>query len=134
MNGGPSFVPRAGAVFSRLRRTEVALLTLSRRFHRIVSRCLVDVPALGALEDPQIRTVGTGLKAGQHHATLARRAERPQYRNERWFETSISFGEGVLLFIWREHAAPPAVNGSRFDGCDRASMPLSTASHCSILL
>ena len=107
---------------------------LSGRFHRILSRCLVDVPALGAFEDSQIRTVATGFDAGQHPATLARRAAWPQYRNERWFDTSISFGHVMLLPIWREHVAPPTADSSRFDGCDESSMARSTASHCSILL
>jgi|SRR5579859_6717291 len=118
MNGGPSYAPpRAGAVFfwisgcphrvpanengrqwachHALRcRLEVAILPLPGRFQGILSRRFVDVPALGAFEDPQIRTAVTRFDAGQHHATLAGRAEWPQYRNERWFETSISFGHG----------------------------------------
>jgi len=75
------------------------VLPLSGQFDRILGRCLVDVAALGAFEDPQIRTVATGFDTGEHHAALTRRAQRPQHRNQRWFETRISFGHVMLLLI-----------------------------------
>ena len=108
--------------------------TLPGRFQRIFGRCFVDVPALGAFEDSQIGTVATWFDAGQHHATLARRAGWPQYRNQRWFKTTISFGHVMLLPTWRERAAPPTADSSRIDGCAGASMARFAASHCSILL
>jgi hypothetical protein len=54
-------------------------LPLPDHFDRNLNRCLVDMPALGAFEDPQIRTIATGFDAGQHRAALARLAERPQH-------------------------------------------------------
>jgi hypothetical protein len=46
-------------------------------FDRFLGGHPVDMSALGAFEDPQIRTIATWFDAGQHHATLARRAEWP---------------------------------------------------------
>lgn len=102
MNDGPSPYPRAGVVFP-----SAAALPLPDQIDRILGRCLVDVPALGAFEDPRIRTIATGFDAGQHHAALARRAERPQHRNQRWFEARISFGHVMLLRIGGCICAPP---------------------------
>ena len=48
-------------------------------FDRFLGGRVVDVPALGAFENPQIRTIATGFDAGQHRAALARLAERPQH-------------------------------------------------------
>src|SRR5581483_4086333 len=99
----PQLAPRAGVVF-----LSAAVLPLPCQFHRILGWCLVDVPALGAFEDPQIRTIATRFDTGQHHAALARRAERPQHRNQRRFETRISFGHGhAPAYMAGACCAPP---------------------------
>jgi hypothetical protein len=106
------------------------VLPLPGQFDRILGRCLVDVPALVAFEDPQIRTIATGFDASQHRAAPARRAERPQHRN--WFETRISFGHVMLLRMGGCMRRP--ADSTRFGGYDGASMAHSTAGHRSILL
>ena len=101
------------------------------RFHRIHSRRFIDVSALGAFEDSQIRAVAAGLDAGQHHATLAHRAEWPRYRNERWIGAGIHFRHVMLLPIWREHAAPkpPIAADSSAAAKPACCAPLSAAVH-----
>ena len=110
------------------------VLPLPGQFQRILSRCLVDVSALGAFEDSQIWTIATGFDVGPLRATLACRAEWPQYRNQRWFQTSVSFGHVMLLPVPWDHVASKAADSSRFVGCDGVTMARSTVSDCSILL
>jgi len=81
-------------------------------FDRFLGGRVVDVPALGAFENPQIRTIATGFDAGQHHATPARRAQWQQHRNQRWLETRISFGHVILLLIGGACCAPPIATGT----------------------
>src|SRR5689334_9340089 len=78
------------------------------QFDRFLGGRPIDVPALGAFEDPQIRTIATGFDAGQHHATPARRAQWPQHRNQRWFETHIRFGHVIPMLIGGACCAPIA--------------------------
>ena len=90
--------------------------------HRIARRSSANVPAVGAFEDSQIRPVAVQSDADQRHATLARRAGWPGYRNQRRFWTRVDLGHEKLLPTWRRTHGPEAAAGSRFAGCDATSM------------
>jgi hypothetical protein len=105
----PGSYPRTGVVS-----LNAPVLPLPGQFQRILSRCLVDVSAPRAFEDSQIRTIATGFDVGQLRAALACRAEWPQYRNQRWFQTSVSFGHVMLLPVpWDQHPKPPPLRRLR---------------------
>ena len=111
-----------------------SVLSLAGRFHRIVSRASTDATAIGAFEDSQVGADATCSDADQHHATLARRAKGPGYRNQRRFWSGIDLGHLKLLPIWRgmPYAKPPprAADSPATDRPCRAPMP-ATVQYCS---